>query len=444
MCGIREKYGDLIRFQTWLGTQLIALGPEYNRQLHAETDMFYSRPFVLTAGRNTPQFRLRQSIFSMNEAEHKRMRHQLLPVFQRSMMISHQHAIRDHVDRALSSWQPGQQRNLHQDMHLLVWTIVRDLLYGLEADTASADLHEAMEHWMFQTFKPSVRAFPFNLPFTPFRQMMKEAQKLEDKFLDIMSKRRAKGVFGNDALSAILQYRTSDGHEVPLEDIVGHALILFLVAYETTGNTLTWTLFLLSQFPQMQHDVLDELSALGPNPPYEKLENAPLLARVLKESMRLLPAVPYSRRMIAKNGVFGRYEVKRKTRVLFSHYMTHHMPEIYPNPERFDPARWETIHPSPAEYLPFGSGVRTCLGASLAQCVIKIAISKILPKWKIDVVPNSCIDRLMGISLGPRNGIPVIITPQDRALRKSPITGNIREMVEIDHPEPMRTYRQAA
>ncbi|MFO0823309.1 MAG: cytochrome P450 [Gemmataceae bacterium] len=444
MYDLRAKYGDLTRFQNRLGTMLLAIGPEYNRPLHQETDLFHSRPFVLPGGKGTSQHRLRQSIFSLNEAEHKRMRHQLLPVFQRSMMDLHQHPIRRHIETALADWQPGQVRNLHRDMHLLVWSVVRDLLYGLDSGTASEALHEGMEHWMFQTFSPWVRAFPFNIPFTPYNRMIQDANRLERKFLDLMRKRRAQGCNGNDALSALLRFRTADGKEVPVEQLVGHALILFLVAYETTGNTLTWTLFLLSQFPQTQQDVLDELASLGPNAGYDQLEQLPLLNRVLKESMRLLPAVPYSRRLASRDGGFGRYEIKKKTRVIFSHYMTHHLPEVYQNPERFDPARWETIKPSPAEYMPFGAGPRTCLGSQLAQCVIKLAIAKILPQWKLDVVPHTVLDRLMGISLGPRNGIPVILSKQDRDLHKSPITGNIRDMVEIDHPEPAKRVRVAA
>lgn len=434
MYALRAKYGDLTRFESPLGTMLIAFGPEYNRALYQDTDLFHSRPFVLPGRRDTAQHRLRQSIFSLNGEEHKRMRHQLLPVFQRSMMNVHQFAIRNHIKRAVAPWAAGEVRDLHRDMHLLVWSVVRDLLYGLDENAASESLHEAMEHWMFQTFSPWVRSFPVNLPFTPYRRMLKDAAKLEQQFLEVMRARRAAKADGTDALSALLQFRTKDGAEVPLEDIVGHALTLFLVAYETTGNSLTWILFLLSQFPRVQQDLLDELRALGPDPTFEQLDQAPHLARVLKESTRLLPAVPYSRRLASRNGTFGRYEIPKKTRVIFSHYMTHHMPELFPNPERFDPARWETIKPSPSEFLPFGAGVRTCLGSSLAQCVIKLTVAHVLPLWKINVVPNTQVDRHMGISLGPRNGLPVVLATQDRDLQRSPITGNIREMVELDAP----------
>jgi cytochrome P450 len=434
MLDMRARYGDLVRYQNLLGNLIFAYGPENNRQLHTETDVFLSRPFVLPAKRNSSQHRLRQSIFALNGHSHHRMRHQLLPSFQRSTLPNYHESIIELVGNATQDWKVGEHRNLHRDMHLLVWGVVRKLLYGLEETDASEALHAAMEHWMFQTFSPSVRSFPFNLPFTPYRRMLKEASRLEQKFLGIMQARRAEGAAGHDALSALLRFQHADGRPATDQELVGHAMTLFLVAYETTGNTLTWTLFLLAQHPEIQHAVLDELAEWrGEVPPADALEQLPVMNRVLKESTRILPAVPYNRRITACDVEMGGYLVPKKTRILFSHYVTHHMPEIYQEPERFWPDRWETIKPSPAEYLPFGAGVRTCLGAALSQFVIKIALSQILPKWKIAVVPHSRIDRQLGISLGPRGGIPVILNRQDRLIKASPIDGDIHEMVDLRH-----------
>lgn len=443
MADLRARYGDLTRFRTAVGTVLVAIGPEYNRQLYQDTDLFHSRPIVLRGPHGSAQGRLRQSIFALNDDAHKAMRRHLLPLFQRSMMPAHQPAVRAIVDRATADWRPGEVRDLHREMHLLIWQIVRGLLYRLSEGDADGELHAALEHWMFRTFSPWVRLCPFNLPFTPYRRMLREADHLEATFLELMERRRAAGAGGADALSALVRLRWADGY-VPLEFLVGHALTLFLVAYETTGNTLTWTLFLLSQFPETQQELLDELAGLGPEPGYARLEGAPLLTRALQESMRLLPAVPYSRRMSSRVGAIGRYTLPARAQVIFSHYMTHHLPEIYPDPERFDPARWETIRPSPAEYLPFGAGPRTCLGAALAQCVLRTAIARILPRWKITVVPHTRIDRQLGISLGPRGGLPVTLARQDRDLHRSPVAGNIRDMVELDRQEPARRVLAAA
>lgn len=432
MTDLRSQYGNLVRYENMLGHLLFAFGPEYNHALHTDTELFLSRPFVLPGPKGSAQHRLRQSIFCLNGQTHRRMRHQLLPPFQRSIMPRYHPEIVRLVGQMLASWKPGEQRELHHEMLLLVWSVIRKLLFGLDETDASESLLSALQHWMFQTFSPWVRSFPFNLPFTPYRKLQREAEHLEQHFLRLMQAKRDEGLTGTDVLSQLLKFRHQDGALASDHDMVGHAMTLFLVAYETTGNTLTWTLFLLAQHPEIQQELLDELAPWrGAVPSCDELDTLPLLDRVLKESMRILPAVPYSRRLASRDASIGPYVLPKKTRVIFSNYITHHMPEVFPHPERFWPQRWERIKPTPSEYLPFGAGLRTCLGSVLAQQVLKISLAQILPAWKITVLPNAQIDRRLGISLGPNAGIPILISRQDRRLQASDIRGNIHEMVEL-------------
>jgi cytochrome P450 len=120
-------------------------------------------------------------------------------------------------------------------------------------------------------------------------------------------------------------------------------------------------------------------------------------------------------------------------RVACSPYMTHHLPHLYPEPERFDPGRWSTIDPGPYEYLPFGAGPRFCLGYSLAMTGIKVALALILQRWRL-VVPGTRLDRLVRITMSPRHGLPMSVHPQDRRFRSVAVRGDIHEMVESGRP----------
>lgn len=441
---LQQRFGNLVRSELPTDPMLFCFGPEYNQRIYGDGDLFRSVPLTIPARKDTAQFRLRRSIFRLNGREHQRMRHQILPPFQRTSVAANQPAIEKLIHEATESWQPGDKRNLHHDMHLLVWSIVRQVLYGLEANAATQELHTRLEGWMFRRFSPWVTLFPVSLPFTPFRRMLKDAVRLEEQFLSIMLARRSEASTASDALSSLLQFKNEDGTPVPDEELVGHAATLFLVAYETTANTLTWTLFLLAQHPHILQLLLDELAPFNGNvPSFDKLEQLPLLNRVMKESMRLLPAVPYNRRVTSREDAIDTYCLPRRTRVLFSIYTTHHMPELYPEPNRFAPERWETIKPTMAEYLPFGMGKRTCLGSTLAQYVVRVALAAILPKWKITIEPNARIDRLQGISLGMRQGMPVILDRQDRQLRASPVCGNIHEMIDLREDESVRMPQTA-
>lgn len=438
MRSLRQQFGDLCRIDLRKDSKVFAFGPENNRLIYGQPEVFRSVALTLGDKRYPSQHNLRTSIFKLNDRDHARMKRQLLPPFQRSGLAGQRETILSQIDAATAAWKTGERRDIHHDMHMLVWGIVRTVLYGLTGGEANEDLFHRLETWMFRRFSPWVNCLPYNLPGLPYRAMLKEAEWLEEKFLAIMKARRAAGGDRPDALTQLMGFTNEGGAPVPDRDLVGHAVTLFLVAYETTGNTLTWTLFLLAQHPAVAAALLDELSPYRDAlPPPDKLLALPMLDRVLRESMRILPAVPFNRRVVARDAEIGGFELPEKTKVYFSIYETHHDRAIYDEPERFDPSRWETIDPNPAEYLPFGMGKKMCLGSSMAQFVVKHALASILPKWRLELEPHCRVDRRTGISLGPSHGMPMILHAQDGLFTASPVRGNVHDMVDLTVATPV-------
>jgi hypothetical protein len=111
------------------------------------------------------------------------------------------------------------------------------------------------------------------------------------------------------------------------------------------------------------------------------------------------------------------------------------LPEIYPNPQRFDPQRWFTIKPSPYEYLPFGGGPRICIGRTMSLMTMKAALAIILARWKLETPPRSRVDRVVKVTLGPKRGMPMIVRPHDGRFEAVPVAGNIHEMVDLTHTQ---------
>ena len=107
-----------------------------------------------------------------------------------------------------------------------------------------------------------------------------------------------------------------------------------------------------------------------------------LLDAVVKESMRVLPASSYSQRIAAVPTQLGPFSLPAGSGIVFSQFMTHHMPELYVDPDAFLPARWLQINPSPYQYLPFGAGPRMCLGAPLAMLILKTVLPTILQRFR--------------------------------------------------------------
>ncbi len=132
------------------------------------------------------------------------------------------------------------------------------------------------------------------------------------------------------------------------------------------------------------HDELQEVVGSG-SPTIEQLEQMPVLDRVLKESMRILPDRPTSQRVAAEPVELGPVSPESRQPVIFSQFITHHMPSLFPQPEKFLPDRWLSISPSPYAYLPFGAGPRMCVGAPLGMMQFKISLPTILSKFKLSM-----------------------------------------------------------
>ena len=129
----------------------------------------------------------------------------------------------------------------------------------------------------------------------------------------------------------------------------------------------------------------------------------------------------------------GGYDVPRGAEVYASIYHTHHMREHYPSPERFDPGRWETIDPGPYEYIPFNAGPRRCIGEAFAMMEIKIVLSMLLQRYRLECAPRPSVDRFGFPVIRPRRGLPMVVRPQDRRFGRGVggVRGNVREMVEL-------------
>ena len=178
-------------------------------------------------------------------------------------------------------------------------------------------------------------------------------------------------------LSLLIQARDDENRGMTDTELVGQATILFGASFETTASTLTWTVFLLAQHPAIMGELMDELDrVLGGNAPTrDQLAQLSFLDRVIKESMRILPPVPFTIRAADDDAIpMGSLTLSHGTRVICSHFLTHHLPEIYPEPEIFRPDRWRDIDPTQYEYMPFSAGPRACVGAMFAIQVLKISL----------------------------------------------------------------------
>jgi cytochrome P450 len=459
---------------------VLALGPEFNRQVLGDAATFYSMGQTVPGPPDSALRRLRHGLTRTNGEKHRQQRRLLMPLFVKNAAAGHVPDMAAVTAELVEQWPAARPVDMWLQMRRLSLRLSARILFGRE-DPARADALSGMIQEVLQrTFSPAVWLFPVNVRGTPYRKLLQWAQRIEQDLLAMIRRRRdtpapSTDVLGllvrvhDEELVRVLDALREEEHRAKAQrrgnrsdrsaralaqqnrimdsaDLVGQAGILFAASYENVANVLTWTLFLLAQHPAVMSELAGELDqTLGGEPPTAaQLDQLPLLDAVIKEALRVLPPVPYLIRAVSRPADLGGLSLREGDRVICSPYMTHHLPGLFPEPERFRPQRWFAIRPGPYEYLPFGAGPRMCIGYSFAMTEIKVALSLILRRWQVQVVPGARIDRSVQVTMAPRHGLPMLLQPRGRRLQAVPVRGDIHDMVDLTGTACAGTARLAA
>lgn len=434
MAALRREYGDFASVQRGYQWWMFAFGPAYNQQILSDAALFHSVPIApLATPPGSALARLTRNLLSMNGDTHKQQRRLMLPAFHRRRVESYRDEIVALAEHELAGWRAGQHLDIAGAMQQLTLRVASRTLFGVGAADDTGSVGRLIGDWMAALESGGVLLLPKDLPATPFRRLLRMSEQLEARVQAMIAQKRASLGAEHDVLSMLIAARDDDGVALTDEELIGQASLIFIAGHETSSNALTWTLFLLSQHPRILADLCDELAGelRGAAPTVEQLARLPLLDRVVKESMRLLPPATFMMRYTTRPAQLGPYALPAGATVTVSPYVTHHAPELYPTPERFDPARWERIAPGTYEYLPFGAGPHMCLGSTFAMIEIKIVLALLLQRHRLALAPGARVGRRVKITMSPRWGMPMLVLPRDTMPQPVRVRGNIREMVAL-------------
>ena len=431
---LHQAHGDLAALRESQQQLVFVFSPELNHQVLSDSKLFHSRFFALRGPKKSALRRLTSGLLSMNGDEHKQQRRHVAAPFEKKSIGVYHNTITTLTDEMLGIWQPGETLDLSQEMTVLMRRITSAMLFGFDQMEVALEIGEMLDPWVEVNHQLSIGAFLPTEDFMPrYEELLVMAERLEDRILDLVRLRREAGILGTDLLSQLILVHGQSGG-ISDEQLVGHLAVLFGAAHMTSAITLGWTLFLLAQHPDVMHSLFRELLAGVYDDPMAAFDSGKrsLLDRVLRESMRVLPASSYSQRSNSAPMELGSLSLPRNSVVIFSQFMTQHRPDLFPNPEQFDPDRWLTISPSPYEYLPFGAGPRLCLGAPLALMTLKTILPRILRKYRLSAVAGSEINgRVVSTMLNPVSGLPMEVFRQDGRFASSPVHGNIHSLVDL-------------
>jgi cytochrome P450 len=434
---LQQKYGSLvalgpIAFGEPTKLHVLAIGPEFNRQVLGDPAKFRATGQFIHGPNNSAQRRIRFGLTRMNGPQHKQQRQLILPPFHKKAIAGYHDLTVELAQEEIGHWKPGR-RDVYADMRAVTLRIASAVLFGHEATDAYRIGH-LLQVWSCRNFSAPVWFFPVNIPGTPYHRLLKHAELVEQEILRLIEKRRRDSSNRTDVLSILIQARDDENRGMTDIELVGQATILFGASFETTATTLTWTVFLLAQHPVIMRELMDELDHVlgGKAPSREQLPKLSFLDRIIKESMRILPPVPFTIRAADEDQIpMGSLTLNHGTRVICSHFLTHHLADIYPEPKLFRPDRWREVNPTQYEYMPFSAGPRTCVGATFAIQVLKISLAIMLQRFRFTIVPGAQIDRVVRITMNPRYGMPMILHENDWRYESSEVRGQIHEMVTM-------------
>lgn len=410
-----------------------AFGPEHNRRLLTDRTDF--EPFItpLRAPPGSSLETLKDNPFTTHGEAHRCHRRVIGPPFHRKRVGRYRDTLVGLIDDMMASWQVGEVIDVPHAMQGMTLGAMMAVVFGF--DTAESrrgadafrvmlgDVLEAMGHL-------GAMVVPVDLPGLPFRRL----RKLTDRFVAevtalVEARRRVAGV---DVLSDLIEAQRVLGAESS-QALLGDVFALLTAGHETTYAALSWALMLLAAHPRVLGDLFDELHGVlrGEAPQVEQLGALPLLDRVVKESLRVLPTAPYGARLVVRDTEIGGHGLPRGAVVVFSHLVTHHMADVWPEPRRFDPDRWLQADPSPYEYSPFGGGPRACPGSDFALLEMKLTLAQALQRFWPEGVAGRRVDCRLRLTLRPHPGLWLRLRPVGSRIAAVRWEGSVREVVAL-------------
>lgn len=447
---LQKEAGNLVALEQDGQQIVVAIGAALNRQILTNGDQFHSQFFALRGPKNSAQRRLTSGLLSMNCKEHLQQRRLMKGAFEKRAIPGYSQMIAHHAQNMLSNWQPGTTRDISKDMTGLMLRISSSMLFGMKEPELALEIGGMMERWIKMNQEIGIVALVPDEDFYPrYEEMLTFAEKLEERILEMISGRSANAASsGHDVLSLLLRAKQG-GAPITESQMVGQAALVFGASQMTTAHTLTWTLFLLAQYPEVMEELVDQISDsqasnlhIGrPETPAGIMPSTStsILDRVIRESMRVLPASAYSQRITNGPAELNGAPLPPKSLVVFSQFMTHRNGDVFESPSEFRPDRWRTVRPTSYEYLPFGGGAKLCLGAPLAMSILNIVLPMTLQKVGLQVVPNTHVNgRVISTMFSPEFPLPVRLLEPGTIADTAPLTGNIHDLVTLPSSAPQR------
>ncbi|MEG4217437.1 cytochrome P450 [Microcoleus sp. Pol14C6] len=395
-----QQYGPIFKTSIFGQPTVFMCGQEANLFVLSNDNQY----FVVAWPASTRALLGPLSLALQTGANHQNRRKLLYQAFQPRALVGYIGAMENITQRYLEKWEKMETMTWYPELRKYTFDVAGKLLVGIDNGSETA-----LGHY-FETFAEGLFSIPWDLPFTQFGKAKKGRKLLLAELEKIIRDRQQGTPSGNDALSLLISARDDEGNSLSLEELKDQVLLLLFAGHETLTSALTSFCLLLAQNPDVVAKVRAEQQQFPATEPLtlEQLKQMTYLEQVLREVLRLIPPVRAIFRTAINAFEFGGYEIPKGWNVVSGINQTHQDSQLYPEPDRFDPDRFNSERSAkPFSYVPFGGGLRDCLGKEFARLEMKLFAAKIIREFEWELLPDQDLNLITVPIPHPRDGLRV-------------------------------------
>jgi len=421
---LHERYGPV--FATGVGPLRFVwlIGPAAHNELFVDIERFswreVTKPVMVVDGET--------AVVVSDGEDHARRRRIVQPAFNIRRIERHIPVMVEEVRRTLAGWSAGAELNAYEELRACVRRIVTRALFGDRLSDRADELGDRLQPALDFVDRPLPQV-KINLPGTPWRRALVARRHTDELVFAEIEARRREGIGedGDDVLSWLLAATDpeADGAQLTDQEVRDQVVSLVAAGYETTSAAVGWTLWAALSTPGVWERLRAEV---GDQPvDAERLRGLAYLDCVVSESLRLWPPGALAGRKLREPIDAAGVRIPAGVIALYSPYVTHRLPELWPDPLVFRAERWDRtnpcyVEPVPLSYLPFGAGPRRCLGFAFALTEIKVLLAEVVRAADLELLTIGEPPRQSVASMRPKDGVRVRVG----AVRRQPDTPRTR------------------
>jgi len=319
------------------------------------------------------------SLLLLDEEAHMAQRKLLLPPFHGERMQRYGELMAEIAADEIERWPVGVPYRLRPRMQAITLEIILRAVFGLRQGERLEQLRDELRRLLDLLTQPRMILFPALMGpdrlsrFGPFKRLLAPVNRLI--YAEIAERRTADDLQErDDILSLLLCARHEDGSPMSDRELRDELMTLLVAGHETTATALSWAAERLARHPDKLRRLTDEVRA----------GQTEYLEAVVIETLRLRPVISLVARRLTEPVQIGPWALPAGVVVTPSIYLVHRRPDVYPDPERFLPERFLDAKPGTYTWIPFGGGVRRCLGGAFAQFEMQVVLAELVKRRALD------------------------------------------------------------